>query len=447
MPQLTGPAISADDPFSNLEQVPLPVDRFFDPWWTAASDAMRAVVSDVISQVQAYETHEELRKRTRKQSDRTIFAAAVEAVVCDMTRAFLDGDSRGTAVPLSNTILGKRSRYRPAAYSRTLPQLLSVMASPELDFIRMEKGNQGDHRRRGQRTLIWPGQRLITRINAKDIDLDDLRASPFTETIILKKSKEDYWDKGEYAEYDDDAVTSRYREELAQINGSLQDAELEVETGALSTPFPRPSHPRELRRVFTRSSFQSGGRLFGGFWQNMSGRDRLAALRIDHERVVELDYEQMAPRILYGMVGATPDQEDLYTIPGIAPVYRKGIKTLFNAMLFSAKPLMKKPKGTSSQLPNVPVQQICKNIIQAHPAIVELFHTDVGHRVQFIESEIMVSVLLKLIDMNIVALPIHDGLLVSRSGKEAAKSVMEENAELISGVRIPVSISAGLTTL
>jgi len=67
---------------------------------------------------------------------------------------------------------------------------------------------------------------------------------------------------------------------------------------------------------------------------------------------------------------------------------------------------------------------IVEIIRNAHPKIAAYLGTEIGHRIQFIESQIMVGVLLKLRAIKVVALPIHDALLVPASNADQARTVM-----------------------
>ena len=98
-----------------------------------------------------------------------------------------------------------------------------------------------------------------------------------------------------------------------------------------------------LRRYFTRGSFESGGRLFGGFWQELKKTQRKNII-IDDEEAVSLDYSQMGPRILYGVCRTRPTTQDCYMVPGYERD-RNGIKKVFNAMTFAEKALVRFPKG------------------------------------------------------------------------------------------------------
>ena len=104
---------------------------------------------------------------------------------------------------------------------------------------------------------------------------------------------------------------------------------------------------RLLKRVFNNGQFDQGGRLFGGFWQNMKKEARLDQILIDGMDIVELDYSQAAVMIMYGLVGVNPSFEDAYLLPGLEH-NREGVKKVLNAMTQSPKPLQRFPAGTRS---------------------------------------------------------------------------------------------------
>jgi hypothetical protein len=52
-----------------------------------------------------------------------------------------------------------------------------------------------------------------------------------------------------------------------------------------------------------------------------------------------------------------------------------------------------------------------------------LFCTGIGFKLMFIESECLIDVLLALIDRSIVALPVHDAVIVPVSAVESAKAI------------------------
>jgi hypothetical protein len=256
------------------------------------------------------------------------------------------------------------------------------------------------------------------------VTIADLGCACVAEPIILKSEKADFWDEAQVIDYNDDGETIRFRREMREINDWLRSADIDYGTFRGHTGPSPDTSDRELRRIFTRGRFDSGGRLFGGFWQGMSKESRFDRLVIEGEAIVELDYAQMGPRQLYGMVNAVPEAADLYAIPGFEE-YRKGIKIVFSSMAFRDKPLTKMPRGAGGKFQKgARISDITGAITRHHPAIAELFFNGAGHQVQFQESEIMVDVLLTLKSHGIVALPIHDAILVAYSNTKTARQVM-----------------------
>ena len=182
---------------------------------------------------------------------------------------------------------------------------------------------------------------------------------------------------------------------------------------------------RLLKRYFTRGSFKSGGRLFGGFWQQLKKVHR-ENLLIDGDEIEGLDYSQMSPKILYGYCGLVPELEDCYLIEGYEN-HRKGIKKVFNAMTFSNEPMTRFPKGINSLFPvNTRFKDVSDAIEKDHSGIAHMFYTGIGHYLQFMESQILVEVLLKLIENRITALPIHDAVFVGWTHVYKSTEVMEQ---------------------
>jgi hypothetical protein len=246
--------------------------------------------------------------------------------------------------------------------------------------------------------------------------------------------KEDYWDDGGYVEYEDTDLTHQYRVEMLRINDLLQDAPLELDKSVLKKDKHADINDRQLRRVFTRGRFNSGGRLFGGFWQSLSKKERLEGLTINGDSVVCLDYSQMGLRIAYGLANGTPPAGDGYRLPGLE-ANREAVKKLINAVLFSEKPLARLPKGLKALLPRDTGLPLAMGLItQVHPELESLFFTGIGHKIQFVESQIIIDVVLNAFEPEIVALPVHDAIVVGDYDAEAAEVLMLEVFEKHTGV-------------
>lgn len=398
-------------------------DRHFNPWRMPRTEKSRAVVAEVLQQLQAYEESHQLRQRRRRQGDQETFQATVSAIISDLTYHHLMEREAGVYITRSHRYLGRRSRYRPAAYGKTLPDILDRLGSQELAFLDMELGTDCPFGPPLE-TSIRAGRRLLALAQEHDLQPEDFGLDHAQEVIQLKRAKKGGWDKGDFAEYADTQETIRYREQVQAINGWLEAAEIDFDEYYWPGGRPVDTLDRRLRRVFTQGRFDSGGRLYGGFWQHLSKETRLKGLSINREQVVELDYGQMNPRILYGLCGAQPPEGDAYAIAGYQR-FRPGVKKVMNSMIFATKRLTRMPKGVRKQFEEQHrVEQVMQAIEAAHPAIRNSFFKGMGHEAQCIESQVLVEVLLSLRDLGVHALPIHDSVVVGKSNKDKVKEVM-----------------------
>jgi hypothetical protein len=416
-------------------------DRFFDGWRTAKTETAKALVAEVIADAEAYEQAHQPRKRRRKAAAQRTLETVIQAVILDLTHAYLMADERPCAIPRSKRVLDARDQYKSPALTGTLPDVLDILQAS--GWLCQELGERKAFQQ-DKRTTISPTSRLCQAIQNQGLTLSDIGRCKTEEVVILKSLKVDYWDKGEYVAYTNNDETVRIRQQLQTINDWLDQAHIEFDHSALERDISVDSSDTRLRRYFSRCAFQSGGRLFGGFWQRLSENERLNGILINGEEVAEIDYGQIAARILYGLAGVQVPKGDLYEIPGLTTPdgnpYRDGIKLLFNSLTFMEHKPTKKPKKSKGKLPEkMKVEQIVELIEQAHPAIAPYFGTTTGHYVQFLESEVMVNVLLRLREDNIVALPVHDAIVVPCSAKARAMEVMRSVFEELVGVEITLS--------
>jgi hypothetical protein len=409
-------------------------DRWFNPYRVPRTERAVAVVEHVIDQLVRFESLKGWRARARRPADDASFRQIVTAVICDlMYHELIAAQGQGLVITRSKSILCRRSRYKPPVSTAMFPTIVDRLATPGLWFVCSKPGDRG-YFTKARRGCIWPGSRLIVRMEEHGIELEDLGLGGMQETIILKQAKGGHWDVSAYMEYEDTEETRRYRWEMARINDWLQGAELDFDDSVLGEPRIIDTGDRRLRRCFTRGSFTSGGRLFGGFWQTLRKRERFEGLRIEDEAVVSLDYSQMAARLLYGRARRQPPGEDAYILPGMAD-HREGVKKVFNALLFAEKDLQRLPQGTKALLPKgARVGHLVDRLKQVHAPIADYFGKGIGHELQFTESQILVAVLLQLQDRGIVGLPVHDAVVVKASAAGIAKRIMEETFEAHSGL-------------
>ena len=420
--------------------------RAFNPFLCAKTDKLMALIAEVQTQMSGYEAYYGTRKRARRPADQVTYDRTVEAILCDLCAVELASENDSIHLPLSNKVLRSKSRYKGTALGKTLPDILKVMSAPEMSFVSVEKGHSTfkivDDELNvafagGQQTILKAGPKLLSRIERFDITRDDMGQAPEEEVLILRAPKRHSNSNAEYQEYEDDKTTLTLRQQMTDINAWLSTADI-----TCNLPQVDPAH-RRLRRIFNNSDFGQGGRLYGGFWQAMSSDERQEHILIEGDCCVELDYGQMSLAILYGLTGTKPPEGDLYDLSaeGIPTDYRKGIKTVIQALINSSKVPTKMPKGVRKLIPSrYTIKDILEAVARKHPAIYPQMTSGIGMQLFRKESDILVDVLETLRSEGIVALPVHDAVIVMDEHHLQATKIMKEVFEGHTGITPEVTL-------
>ncbi len=390
-------------------------DRFFNPKRFAKTKNAKAFVADVTNQLLNLERHDGLRLRARKKKDDEIFRRQIEAIACEAAHRYLTDPNKRIAISLSNQKLSRKDS-ESKILNNTLSQNLKNLAGLEMSFIELEAGNQ----KLSLVTTFWAGKRLITRINDLKLTYNDFGVEKSLNVIELRGAKTHKGGKGKLIKYEESSLTRQYKDEIEQINNHLREADICYQ-GDKDIDDSR----RELKRIFSNGSFEESGRLYGGFWSNMKNEDR-REITIDDEWVVSLDYGQMAVRLAYSLAKAPINFDDGYLIPNWERV-RNSTKTLISVMLntdnsndWHVPALVKKTYKYREDTK----MRLIKDIYLFHAPIAHLFGKPLGTKFMFLESEILIDVLLELNEKAITALPIHDCVLVKGSVADKAKDIM-----------------------
>jgi hypothetical protein len=111
------------------------------------------------------------------------------------------------------------------------------------------------------------------------------------------------------------------------------------------------------------------------------------------------------------------------------------VKKVFSAMAYSRDRLTRFPKGTRKLFRRgVTFREVESAVVNAHRPIAEWFYSGKGLTAMYHESEILVEVLLRLMDEEVIALPIHDAVIVPSFHAATAQRVMESVFEEHLGV-------------
>ena len=204
--------------------------RAFNPFLCARTDKLKALIAEVQVQMSGYEFFHQTRKRARRPADQVTYDRTVEAILCDLCAVELEPNNDSIHLPLSNKVLGAKSRYKGTALGKTLPDILKVMSAPEMDFVVLEKGHStfkivDDDLNvafaGGRQTILRAGPKLLSRIERFGITRADMGHAPEEEVLVLRAPKRHSNSIAEYQEYEDDEATLALRQQMTDINAWL----------------------------------------------------------------------------------------------------------------------------------------------------------------------------------------------------------------------------------
>lgn len=414
----------------------------------AACPDLKRWIGGFVQSLEDQERKADPSKRVRRPNDAASFATAVEALVCNIIALRLFRKDWLT-VARSSDAMGKKSRYKSGVFGRGFIQAMDLMKAaqppfaeqPTTGFSYVRQANGAPHGK-AQPTTLAPTQRLLNSLPVNALRWDAMAFADPPEILILKDAK-DEGDKKALLEYEDTAETIAMRQRLQRLNLRVKSAALEIVEAEDADSAPVDPSERSLKRVFNNASWREGGRLFGGFWEQMKKEHRFKRLRIAGESIASADFGQLFLRLAYAEKGLQAPLGDLYEAIQ-SPLGRPDLKRLVNAMLFAAKPLLGFPKGMQDAPGRGAFKQSRQAVLSAHAAVADAFEKGLGFRLMYRESEILLDVLDELADLGIAALPVHDCVLVAARNAETAKRVMEQAfSEHCSGIQGVVALDFG----
>lgn len=295
----------------------------FNFYCIPGSQNTRDLANKVFGLWTEHHTFQRMISPERMQDYRTIIEGVIANVLyADITKHDAVRLSRDTA------FLSIDSRYRPQTFNRRLLTVLDDLH--EIGIINQIRGErwgktyvasksfgvEPTHRPTTKQTELHPTdtlKQLCTTYHVSALQ-DFTFQTDRQEVVILKRDK-----SSALVEYEDTPQIVKYRMQVKRINRMLESA------GNLIAPeaekyTKHDQRQRFLVRKFTYNNLQSGGRLWGGFWQGMRRVERPHVLRINGEKTVEIDYKSVMVHIAYIVADElAPEMEDLYAIPGLSP--------------------------------------------------------------------------------------------------------------------------------
>jgi hypothetical protein len=401
---------------------------WFDPEYRSNSTDLTGIIKAFGCYLEEQEAAMKMRSRARTIPAKRSFRLAVEAMSCNLILAEMAQGSARVVLPLAHGRMWGGGRYGNPVYGQHFLHIIDLLI--RLKLIRQIARGYRVSPKHKALSLYQPTKALFKRLPLDGLDWRSFQREQSKELVILKSDKDEDR-KSTPIDYSDSKNTRQWRGQIKRINKWLAAADVDLldhgqilsvsDDGEIIAPFQM-----SLRRIFNNGSWRQGGRLFGGFWMSMKKEDRQQRIRIGGEIIEEVDYDQLYPTLAYVRARAEMPDGDFYDIAGDGSS-RAGWKILVNAMLFAEKRLGSWPKNTKIHFPGeLKLRDAVRMVEKKHAPLIPLFGTGIGYELMYFESEMLIAVISHLFENGIVALPLHDAVLVSRSNAKAAQNAMQD---------------------
>jgi hypothetical protein len=372
---------------------------------------------------------------------------ATRALTLDLYLAYKSSPELWIGINLNKQKFSTRSRYK-AVHLSYRPFKRTFDAFVELGFVDEVPGHyyRDGSGRTGHVTRIRATEQFIQVLESTQSRPNNttcmqplmIKNHPDQEVIICRN------EDGNNIEYEDTDSTRLMRANLVAINNLLDSTYinlnisdshyLDIDT-RMRQHFSHAAERRysnhqyvdlyrkRLRRVFNNSSFEQGGRFYGGYWQEIPKEYR-PYIRIDGGSTVEVDYSGMHIAMLYAFQNSSL-QGDPYTLEGFnGENDRKKLKKILNIMINA--PTEKKAKGAMREI--IRQQQLpegycsLSDVIEAykrrHPIIERYFCSGYGVHLQYVDSRVAEAVMTRMMVQGAAVLPVHDSFIVRHEHRD-----------------------------
>ncbi|MBI9078236.1 MAG: hypothetical protein JEY79_00665 [Pseudodesulfovibrio sp.] len=378
----------------------------------------------------------------QQQTYHDAFIRNLKTLVLDLYVAYLQGPDMwiGIARKRANQ---HTTRFKALQLSgHTIANQVDIFQ--QLGFVDMVPGYYNMKTQTGKQSRVQATDRLFEILLEYDIN-DQMLGRKKHDMIILREKDE----AGKKTDIDiaDHRQAGRPWFDMWQYNSTLAtaNATLGIDQGEqlrlMKRMHWRPGFRLEMlgteyRRIFNRfngEDFLYGGRLYGHWCLNIPSELR-EDIYINGEKTVERDFKALHPSMAYDLAGKNMPDGDLYTWPNckFGEKERKIRKILFNTLLNADTPdkAFGGAYGCLQDKHEIDVswgyiKSLYEPLVKHHSPIAEFFGSGLGRKLQFIDSEIAMGVLLDLASEGIVALPVHDSFIVQERHEDRLVELMK----------------------
>jgi len=201
-------------------------------------------------------------------------------------------------------------------------------------------------------------------------------------------------------------------------------------------------HGKFTHRVFNNSSWDQGGRFYGGFWQQIDQILR-GAIRLNDSSTVEIDFSGLHVILAYAKEGIdywATTNEDPYNIfiEGIEyPDHARDVIKQLTLLAFNASDEHSLFKAFRSEFdyknysvrysfPDEKLSEILQSIKDKHPKIKHLINTGAGLELMNIDSKIAEYIIKDFVQTDTPILTVHDSFIVPFGEEDRLERLMKK---------------------
>jgi hypothetical protein len=415
----------------------------FELAWRAASSKLREAVETLAADLMAS------RARRTASQHREGFVSRTELVICNLVALHLARSDAWLAAPRGHDAAALIGGEFGRQFTAVLDALIDRGFIEQTEWYFDGRKRVPSHIRATQALLA----RLPGQLSWQDVEL-------LPRQLIELRSVKDAKGHYELLPFTPTAETQRWEAEVSRIRELMasdsvtfdgSSSVIYVANNELSSlrRLYTPHHKGRVYRFFWNAHFKYGGRLNDGWYFNLPKAER-HRLRIDSEPIVSVDYSSLFPRLAYAHAGSfwPFDASDPYAIDGYP---RDGLKKLTNSLLCARKALSGRywPGKTKTEQEEVAsmfpsgtkASAVYRAIKAKHARIASLFGSGIGDELFRIESDLVIETVLELAARGIVALPLHDAVLVATSNADKAAQEMQ-----LAGIRRKLLLTASVSS-
>ncbi|MBC2734146.1 MAG: hypothetical protein HF981_07300 [Desulfobacteraceae bacterium] len=421
----------------------------FDVYRISDFPEVKSLLQDIHDELQS----EGLIPRYAKNASR--FRDNVRLTILNLCAVYLNDPDKYVAYHRNERRYKKGTRLHKfrISYHYLIEVIIDGFLKPK-GYIEDKKGHRFSDSQKISR--MRPTKRFVERfIESNKVTLPMITFDDRRELIVLRNEKK------EDIPYEDNAFTRKARENLELINQvidqnvillalsnqdlnlmnkMLRDSKNKVRRLGGSVDFTRT----RLRRIFSRSSWEQGGRYYSAWWHRVPNRKiKLRRhLTINGITTVEPDFDGLHINMLYAKEGIPMPEGDVYHLEGYSndDTFRQFVKRMLLVMVNATrehdvrsalheavheKGDLEVPEevGSTSSMDIDPIRHA---FAKKHEPIAHYLASDVGIDLQYWDSVLAEYIMVHFAQQGIPCLPVHDSYIIDFRYEDELIQVMKE---------------------